>query len=122
MIHRPQDVVARVVDATGISRSTARNIIRQGEDFSTPGKSRRSGRKVKQMDGFDIAALRRIVQSSFREKKLPTVAMILEEARKRVNFEGSKSMLSRTLKKIGFEYRVRTRRTQILREGTEIVL
>ena len=122
MLHRPQDVVARVVDATRISKSTVRNIIRQGEDFSTPGKSRRSGRKVKQMDGFDIAALRRIVQSSFREKKLPTVAMILEEARKRVNFEGSKSMLSRTLKKIGFEYRVRTRRTQILREGTEIVL
>ena len=101
-------MLSRAVDATGISKSTVWNIIRQGEDFSTPGKNRKGGRKVRQMDGFDTAALRRIVHSFFREKKLPTVAMSLQEARKRINLEGSKSTLSRTLQKISFEYRVRT--------------
>lgn len=103
-------VQERVLQATGISESSLRRILKEdkncrqaGTSFSTPNKIRRRKSVKSDLDNFDVAVVRRTVNDFHRQHgERPTLKSLLRVLRENIDFKGSKWALSKILKKIGF--------------------
>ncbi|XP_026738814.1 uncharacterized protein LOC113501772 isoform X2 [Trichoplusia ni] len=103
------DVYKRTAEMTGKSVSTIRRIALEGQRnkgvFSTPGKHR-AGRPRKDLDDFDLCAIRQKIQFFYTVKKIaPTLRNLLPVVREDLQFSGSREHLRKVLIKLGFKYR-----------------
>ncbi|XP_048482148.1 uncharacterized protein LOC125489667 [Plutella xylostella] len=121
--------INRTCAATGISKSTLMRIKKQvrpvarsispvpstswlsqlpgpSTEPSTPGKKRKSTKKIN-LDGFDLVALRNLVNSFYTVKKeIPTLKKILAAAKKDLNFQGERTTLRYILKnQLGYKFK-----------------
>lgn len=124
---------ARTAVATGVSEREITRINNElkkitlhsdnGESsFSTPNKLKGSRKRpITGLDEFDKALIRRIVyEFHFQKKKLPTVSLLHEELKQRMDFKGSKSSLKKLLKELGFKWRKTQNNRKLLIETNEI--
>ncbi|KAJ0183292.1 hypothetical protein K1T71_001268 [Dendrolimus kikuchii] len=91
------------------SVSTVRRIVNEGlkndGKFETPGKHRK-GRPKKEMDDFNICALRQKIQFFYTvQKEVPTLRKLQVIARTDLDFDCSLEVLRKILKAIGFTYK-----------------
>lgn len=92
----------------GVSESTIRRIVNDGMEndgkFETPGKHRQ-GRPKKQLDDFDLCAIRQKVHFFYTvQKEVPTLRKLLAVLKEDLNFDGSHEHLRQILLAIGFKY------------------
>ncbi|XP_048480450.1 uncharacterized protein LOC119691614 [Plutella xylostella] len=118
------DVYGRTASMTGISESTVRRIVDEGfknnGKFETPGKHRR-GRPKKEMDNFDICALRQKIQFFYTvQKEVPTLRKLQVIAKTDLDFDCSLEVLRKILKAIGFTYKKCQNNRKALIEQTHI--
>lgn len=121
-------VQERVLQATGISESSLRRILKEdkncrqaGTSFSTPNKIRRRKSVKSDLDNFDVAVVRRTVNDFHRQHgERPTLKSLLRVLRENIDFKGSKWALSKILKKIGFHWKKSTNNRKILVERFDI--
>ena len=112
--------MTKTAAATGVGKSTVKDII-SPPDFSTPGKrKRRVDTKFCKVDDFDRCALRRMVHRFFLDKKQPTLKSLHEAAVKDLEFKYSREYLRQILISIGFVYR-RRKANVALFERSDIV-
>lgn len=119
--HSAATVKQRTVRATGMPERSLRRLTRNG--IRQPRK-RGPVTKPKQnaVDNFDRGAIRRLIEYMYLDKIWPTVASIYERVKKELNFQGSKSTLSRILKHMGYRYSNRKTTTrQMLKERYDVV-
>ncbi|CAH0587211.1 unnamed protein product [Chrysodeixis includens] len=103
------DVYRRTAEMTGVSINTVRNIEKEGKknggSFSTPGKHRK-GRPRKDLDNFDLCAIRRTVHFFYTvRKQVPTLRNLLPVIREDLGFNGSREHLRKVLRALGFSYK-----------------
>ncbi|KAF9410075.1 hypothetical protein HW555_010737 [Spodoptera exigua] len=102
-------VYQRTADMTGKSVNTIRKIVQEGEKnngiFSTPGKHRK-GRPRKDLDDFDLCAIRQKVHFFYTVKKqVPTLRNYLPVVREDLGYDGSREHLRKILHSLGFSYK-----------------
>ncbi|KAH9644942.1 hypothetical protein HF086_010150 [Spodoptera exigua] len=104
-----ESVYQRTADMTGKSVNTIRKIVEEGEKnngiFSTPGKHRK-GRPRKDLDNFDLCAIRQKVHFFYTVKKqVPTLRNLLPVVREDLGYDGSREHLRKILHSLGFSYK-----------------
>lgn len=119
----------RVAEATGVSESSVRRIIRETKkidsgastSFSTPGKQRTKPCTKSGLDGFNEEVVRRTVHNFYiTNKERPTVNKVLCKLKDSINFQGSASTLRKILLKLGFRWKKTKQNRQILMEHHSI--
>ena len=75
-----------------------------GAAFTSPPKRYRRERKRIDPDHFDTEALRRTVHEFYREKKYPTLDMLLVAVREKGIFSGERTTLWKVLRKMDFKH------------------
>ncbi|KAG8268245.1 hypothetical protein J6590_108454 [Homalodisca vitripennis] len=121
-------VNARVSAATGVSERTVtrikserKKVEESGTSFETPNKNRILPKRVTGLDDFNLGVVRRIVDNFYLiEKQLPTLKGIQEKMRSDINFTGSKSSVSRILRRMGYKWRKTKTNKKILMETQDI--
>lgn len=121
-------VQERVVQATGVSESSLRRILREEKQcteastsFSTPNKVRQRKNFKSDLDNFDVGVVRRTVNEFHRTHgERPTIKTLLPVLREKIDFKGSKWTLSKILKKLGFRWRKSTNNRKVLVERFDI--
>lgn len=108
----------------GVSQSTIRRIVDEGMrnqgNFGTPGKHKK-GRPKKEIDDFDICAIRQKVHLFYTvQKEVPTLRKLLAVLKNDINFEGSHELLRKILISIGFKYKKCLSNRLALTERTNI--
>ena len=103
-------LTSRTAEATGYSERTVRRIVTEkteleGAPFTSPPKRYRRERKRIDSDQFDTEALRRTVHEFYREKKYPTLDMLLVAVREKGIFSGERTTLWKILRKMGFKHK-----------------
>lgn len=122
----------RTAVATGVSERVVTKINKElknitspnyvGERcFSTPKLKSVRTRPITGLDEFDKALIRRVVyEFHLQRNMLPTVSLLQEDLKQRINFKGSKSSLNNILKELGFKWRRTQNNRKLLIETTEI--
>ena len=77
-------------------------MVLEGDKFESPCKHYKASRKQTLVDDFD-KALRHSVRKFYRDKKYPTLDLLLEGAKKKGIFTGSRITLWKVLRAIGFK-------------------
>ena len=103
-------VTKRTAEATGYSQSTvqrvvAEKLVLEGDKFESPCKRYKVSRKQIVVDDFDTDALRCSVYEFYRDKKYPTLNSLLEAAKKKGIFTGSRTTLWKVLRAIAFKHK-----------------
>ena len=103
-------LTSRTAEATGYSECIVQRIVAEkteldGAAFTSPPKHYRRERKRIDPDHFDTKALRRTVHEFYREKKYPTLDMLLVAVREKGIFSGEHTTLWNFLRKMGFKHR-----------------
>lgn len=111
---------------SGKSESTVRRIVLEGSKtkgkFSTPAKHRK-GRPRKELDDFDLCAIRQKVHYFYSvRKEVPTLNKILTVVREDLGFNGSRAHLHKILKSIGFKYKKCKSNRKALMENINICI
>ncbi|KOB67406.1 Uncharacterized protein OBRU01_19403 [Operophtera brumata] len=113
------DVYQRTADMTGKTVSTVRRVVPEGDRnkgvFSTPGKNIK-GRPKKQLDNFDLCAIRQNVKFFYTvRKQVPTLRNLLPVVREDLGYDGSREHLRKILIALGFKYkRCHSERTALI--------
>lgn len=121
-------VQERVVQATGVSESTLRRILKEekkcstsGTSFSTPNKVRKRKKTKTDLDDFDLGVVRRTVNDFHRQHgERPTLSSLLPVLRENSDFKGSKWALSKILRRLGFRWKKSTSNRKLLVENFDI--
>lgn len=121
-------VHTRVCAATGVSLSTLKRIIKEGETnltdgntFSTPNKTRHRTKTKSVLDDFDKCALRRIIYNFHKTKgELPTLKTLLPVAQSELDFHGSRWALRKIVRSMGFRWRKTKTNRKILIEKNDV--
>ena len=102
----------RTAKACGVSRRTVFNAQRLAQE-PVPDKGRKS--KTYAVDDFLISAIRGRVRGFFLRKELPTVSKVLRDCEENIDdYPGfGRTMMWKTLKKMGFRYSKRTTKRQL---------
>ena len=100
----------RTVEATRYSRKTVQRVVAaksvlEGDKFESSCKRYKVSRKQIVVDDFDTEALRRSVHEFYRDKKYPTLGLLLEVTKKKGIFTGSRTTLWKVLRAIGFKHK-----------------
>ncbi|CAG4949285.1 unnamed protein product [Parnassius apollo] len=103
------DVYGRTARITCVSESTIRRIVDEGMQnggkIVTPGKHRQ-GRPKKQIDDFDLCAIRQKVHFFYTvQKEVPTLRKLLAVVKEELNFDGSHEFLRQVLISIDFKFK-----------------
>ena len=103
-------LMSRTAEATGYSNRTVRRIVTEkteleGAAFTSLPKRYRRERKRIDPDQFDTEALRRSVHEFYREKKYPTLDMLLVAVREKGILSGERTTLWKILRKMGFKHK-----------------
>lgn len=106
----PPKLTLKTAEATGYSERTVRRVVGEkstlsGAAFSSPPKRYKVDRRRIVVDDFDVEAVRRIVHDFYREKKYPTLDLILAAVREKGVFTGERVTLWRLIRKMGFKYK-----------------
>jgi len=121
-------IQTRVSEATGVSVSTLKRILKEhehnkrvGKEFSTPHK-KRPRRKIKtDIDEFDKCVIRRTINEFHTtENERPTLQSLLSVLKKRINFSGGKWALWKIIRDLGFRWRKSENNRKILIEKDDI--
>ena len=108
------NVIERVIAATGVSKSTIQRISRESKlieqgkmsKFTTPDKKRTVNKIVSNVDDFDRCVVRRTVHNMITiHKCVPTINNLIADLRNSINFNGCKTTLRILLNKIGFKFK-----------------
>ena len=116
----------RTAEATGYSERTVRRIVTEkteleGAAFTSPAKCYRGERKRIDPDQFDTEVLRRTVHEFYREKKYPTLDMLLVAVREKRIFSGERTTLWKILRKMGFKHKKMNDKRYIYEQARIIV-
>ena len=103
-------MTSRTAEATGNGERTVRRIVAEKTEldeaaFTSPPKRYRRERKRIDPDHFDSEALRHTAHKFNREKKYPTLDMLLVAERERGIFSGEHTTLWKVLRKMGFKHK-----------------
>uniref|UniRef100_A0A1B6MFG2 Winged helix-turn helix domain-containing protein n=1 Tax=Graphocephala atropunctata TaxID=36148 RepID=A0A1B6MFG2_9HEMI len=117
-------VQERVVQATGVSESTLRRILKEektcsqsGTYLSTPNKIRHQKKLKSDLDDFYLGMVTRSVNDFHRQhEEGPTLKSLLHVLREKIDFNGSKWTLSKILRKLGFRWKKAKNNRKILTE------
>ena len=112
-------VIAKTAAATGVSKNSVRKIVSAGKVIDE-GKTSKTKERFEKLDNFDLAVIRRIIHSLYRENISPSLKKILLQVKEKVNFPYGKTHLWRLLKKMGFGSEKRGRQ-RIISERPEII-
>ncbi|XP_049701004.2 uncharacterized protein LOC126055535 [Helicoverpa armigera] len=118
-------VQARVAAITGISEKT---VSKEGKEAASTSKKvttpRKSGlrRKTHELDDFERCAIRHKIHEFYSvRKELPSLAKLLHEMRKEINYKGSRTTLWRIIKGMGFYFKKCKSKRKVLMETYDIV-
>lgn len=103
----------KTAEACGVGERTVRRIIAEGKksssesqtagpSFTSPRKTYKRAKYVNEIDGFNADILRRIVHAFYDKREYPTIPTILAEYKRRIEYKGSTSSMSRILKNLNF--------------------
>ena len=102
----------RAAAATCVTERTVENIRREAREnvenntpkFMSPKKRQRSKPIMDFFDDFNEGVLRRTVLQYYERKEIPTLDRIHEEMKNNLSYPGSREILRRVMKKIGFRF------------------
>ncbi len=119
----PKSPLDRTAAATGVSKSTVKRIKKELETgkIITLGKSRpRKGTIA--MDDFDKCVLRRTIHEFYTvHRRVPTLLLLLNSMKEKINYGGSITSLHNTLKSMGFNWKRSSNQRKILMERFDII-
>ena len=119
---RPDAVLRRTAEATGVSRRTVTNICSSPHDFRTPVKNKSSVcTQFSQIDDFDKEVIRRCIHEFWRSAVLPTVDQVLKRLKDRIDFPYGEETLHKIMHHLGFSYRLRASKYIVMKERSDLV-
>ncbi|KAF9422063.1 hypothetical protein HW555_002084 [Spodoptera exigua] len=116
----------RACAATGISKATLLRIKNEAKKTDTqtinPRKKKKQRTNKIELDGFDLCALRNIVDSFYTvRKEIPTLKKILAVAKADINFPGEKTTLRRILVNyLGYKFKKCKNARRVLMQKPDI--
>lgn len=124
----PKKVRERVSVACGVSQRTLtrlsaekRKLQNCNGSFETPNKKRKLPKRVTGLDGFDLGAIRRIINNFYlTENCLPTLPKIKLKLAREIEFSGSITSLRRILKTMGYRWKKTRTNKHILMESQDV--
>ena len=106
---------------TEVSKSTIERLMKR--DKTTEEKSELPRTKRVQLDEFDLEVLRRTVNPMNSERKiLPTLSNIQTAMQEDIGYRGSKNILRKYMRQLGFTYRKSQTNRKLLMERGDVVL
>ena len=76
--------MSKTAAATGFSSTYIRKLAKEGKAGRTPGKNRHQ--KKGKLDDFDLGVIRRIIHCFYLRNESPTIAKILAELKRKMDF------------------------------------
>ena len=111
----------RTSTMTGVSKSTIERLMKQ--DKTKEEKPELPRTKRVQLDEFDLGVLRRTVNAMYSERRiLPTLSNIQTAMQEDIGYTGSKSILRKYMRQLGFTYRKSQTNRKLLMERGDVVL
>lgn len=121
----------RTAVATGVSVRTVSRINaelsklsvneEEANYFSTPKKTRNRKKPVTGIDSFDESVVRRTVYDFYiTEKRLPTIKLLQEKLKEKIDYKGSRESVRMILKNLGFRWKRVQNNRRILIENSDI--
>ncbi|KAJ8315588.1 hypothetical protein KUTeg_007738 [Tegillarca granosa] len=105
---------------TGVPRRTLSRLKSFGIETKQADKKQRSDKFF--IDDFDICVIRRTIINMYLNKRvLPTINAIYSEIINKIDFKGGKTILTKLLKEMGFNWKKCSTNRKILMEKTDIV-
>ena len=106
---------------TGVSKSTIERLMKR--DKTKEEKHELPRTKRVQLDEFDLGVLRRTVNAMYSERRiLPTLSNIQTAMQEDIGYTGSKSILRKHMRQLGFTYRKSQNNRKLLMERGDVVL
>ena len=106
---------------TGVSKSTIERLMKR--DKTKEEKPDLPRTKRVQLDEFDLGVLRRTVNAMYSERRiLPTLSNIQKKMQEDIGYTGSKSILRKYMRQLGFTYRKSQTNRKLLMERGDVVL
>ena len=100
--------MSKTAAATGFNSTHIRKLAKEGKAGRTPGKNRHQKKgKFGKLDDFDLGVIRRIIRCFYMRNESPTIAKILAELERKMDFPYKKSHLHSLLMKLGFKFKRR---------------
>ena len=98
--------MSKTAAATGFSSTYIRKLAKEGKAGRTPGENRHQKKgKFGKLDDFDLGVIRRIIHCFYLRNESPTIAKILAELKRKMDFPYKKSHLHSLLMKLGFKFK-----------------
>ena len=111
----------RTSTVTGVSKSTIEQLMKR--DRTKEEKSELPRKKRVQLDEFDLGVLRRTFNAMYLEGRiLPTLSYIQTAMQEDIGYTGSKSILRKYMRQLGFTYKKSQTNRKLLMERGDVVL
>lgn len=124
-----KETVKQTAEATKVSESTVRRIIKEAKNsdlltvFRTPGKKRNGKKRVTGIDSFDQSLIKRCVYNYHNtNNELPTVERLRKKLKEDIDFNCSERSLRRILNSLGFRWKRTENNRSLLIEKSNIRL
>ena len=105
-LYRSHTIVSKTAAATGFSSMYLRKLAKEGKAGRTLGENRHQKKgKFGKLDDFDLSVIRGIINCFYLQNESPTIAKILAELKRKMDFPYKKCHLHSLLMKFGFKFK-----------------
>ena len=120
-LYKSHAIVSKTAAATGFSSTYITKLAKEGKAGRTPGKIHHQKKgKFGKLDDFDLGVIRQIIHCFYLRNESPTIAKILAELKRKMDFPYKKSYLHSLLMKLGFKFK-RRRMDRIIYERDDLI-
>ena len=101
-LYRSHAIVSKTAAATGFSSTYIRKLTKEGKAGRTPGKNRHQKKgKFGKLDDFDLGVIRGNIHCFYLRNESPTIAKILAELKRKMDFPYKKISFAQPPDEIG---------------------